>query len=364
MRSDKIAPKNYLKFVGVSGFALLMALATTTSAAAQVQSTESIDNEDVVVTVERRTQSLQDYAGTAAVISGEELSLLGINNVNELDGKIPGVSIANNAGNIEVYIRGVGSSNNTELGDPAAATHLNGVYVPRPAGFGAAFFDIQRVEVNIGPQGTLRGRNATAGSVDIIPWAPGIGSTDGGIEASYGNFNDYRIEGVANIAVSENSAFRIAAFKAGHDSYFNNITPYSSELGLNVPTSEDEGIGVAEETDDFGVRAAYKIKPTDQLTLTLTGDYIEQKGTGYTGINFANPLGNGIDPDDIDNPRDVFGRGITPDEDTEHYGIKGHVEYDFGNGVKAEYIGSYRDCLLYTSPSPRDKRQSRMPSSA
>ena len=346
MRSDKIAPKNYLKFVGVSGFALLMALATTTSAAAQVQSTESIDNEDVVVTVERRTQSLQDYAGTAAVISGEELSLLGINNVNELDGKIPGVSIANNAGNIEVYIRGVGSSNNTELGDPAAATHLNGVYVPRPAGFGAAFFDIQRVEVNIGPQGTLRGRNATAGSVDIIPWAPGIGSTDGGIEASYGNFNDYRIEGVANIAVSENSAFRIAAFKAGHDSYFNNITPDSSELGLNVPTSEDEGIGVAEETDDFGVRAAYKIKPTDQLTLTLTGDYIEQKGTGYTGINFANPLGNGIDPDDIDNPRDVFGRGITPDEDTEHYGIKGHVEYDFGNGVKAEYIGSYRD-LVY-----------------
>ena len=103
MRSDKIAPKNYLKFVGVSGFALLMALATTTSAAAQVQSTESIDNEDVVVTVERRAQSLQDYAGTAAVISGEELSLLGINNVNELDGKIPGVSIANNAGNCLLY---------------------------------------------------------------------------------------------------------------------------------------------------------------------------------------------------------------------------------------------------------------------
>jgi len=339
-----------LKIAGISGIALLTALATASPALAQLETSEIIDFEDgsseVIVTVERRSQSLQDYAGTAAVISGEELSLLGINNVNELDGKIPGVSLANNRGNIEVFIRGVGSSNNTELGDPAAATHLNGIIIPRPAGFGAAFFDIQRVEVNIGPQGTLRGRNATAGSVDVIPWGPGIGSTDAAIEASYGNFNDYRIEAVANIAVSENSAFRISGFKGGHDSYLNNISPDSSELGVDVPTSEDEGIGVAEATDDFGIRAAYKIEPTDNLTVTLTGDYIEQKGTGYTGINFANPLGNGVDPDDIDNPRDVFGRGITPDEDTEHYGIKGHVEYDFGNGVKVEYLGSYRD-LVY-----------------
>ena len=348
MLSDITKPTNFLKASSISAIALISALSTSSLAHAQ-QTSEIIDYEDgtseIIVTVERRSESLQDYAGTAAAITGEELKLLGITNVNELDGKIPGVSIANNAGNIEVYIRGVGSSNNTELGDPAAATHLNGVYVPRPSGFGAAFFDIQRVEVNIGPQGTLRGRNATAGSVDIIPWGPGLGQTDGGIEASYGNFNDYRIEGVANIAVSENSAFRIAAFKGGHDSYFNNITPDSSELGLDIPTSEDEGVGVAEETDDFGIRAAYLIKPTDELTLTVTGDYITQDGTGYTGVNFANPLGNGIDPDDIDNPRDVFGRGITPDEDTDHYGIKGHVEYDFG-GFNAEYIGSFRD-LVY-----------------
>jgi len=175
MLRGKTTPKNHLKFTSISGFAILTALATVSTASAQIQTSEIIEGDDgvdeVIVTVERRAQSLQDYAGTAAAISGEELSLLGINNIDQLDGKIPGVSIANNQGNIEVYIRGVGSSNNTELGDPAAATHLNGVYVPRPSGFGAAFFDIERVEVNIGPQGTLRGRNATAGSVDIIPWA-------------------------------------------------------------------------------------------------------------------------------------------------------------------------------------------------
>ena len=341
---------HYNRYSAVSFTALITALSVSTASLAQTQSSEIIDNEDgsseIIVTVERRSQSLQDYAGTAAAISGEELKLLGIGNINELDGKIPGLSIANNQGNIEVYIRGVGSSNNTELGDPAAATHLNGVYVPRPSGFGAAFFDIERVEVNIGPQGTLRGRNATAGSVNIIPWGPGIGQTDAAIEASYGNFDDYRIEGVVNLPVTENSAFRLSAFVGGHDSYLNNISPDSSEIdGVDVPTSEDEGVGVAEETDDFGIRAAYAIELTKDLKFTLTGDYIEQKGTGYTGINFAAPLGNGVDPDDIDNPRDVFGRGITPDEDTEHYGIKGQIDYK-GDWFNIEYIGSYRD-LIY-----------------
>jgi len=347
MRQSYVGYSNFFKSGLTTALSMVMLLGAP--ALAQAQTSEIIEGEDgvdeIIVTVERRAQNLQDYAGTAAVISGEELRLLGISNFNEIDGKIPGLSVANNAGNIEVYIRGVGSSNNTELGDPAAATHLNGVYVPRPSGFGAAFFDIQRVEVNIGPQGTLRGRNATAGSVDIIPWGPGIGNQDGAVEVSYGNFNDVRVEGVVNVPVTDNSAFRLAAFFNDRDSFFQNVTPCSDELGVDVPTCEDEGVGVAEAVNDFGIRAAYKVQANENLIFTVTGDYIEQKGTGYTGINFANPLGNGIDPDDIDNPRDVFGRGITPEEDTEHYGIKGHVEYDFG-GFKAEYIGSYRD-LVY-----------------
>lgn len=112
-----------------------------------------------------------------------------------------------------------------------------------------------------------------------------------------------------------------------------------------MPSSEEEGVGVAEETDDFGIRAAYKIKPFEDVTVTLTGDYIEQKGTGYTGINFANPLANGIAASDIDDPRDVVGRAFTPEEDTEHYGVKYEVEYE-GDAFNFEYIGSYRD-LVY-----------------
>lgn len=317
---------------------------TVSVAEAQPQE-EAVSVQDTIVTVGRRVTTLQDYAGTAALLTGDQIKQLGIQNIEDIDSQIPGLSVANNQGNIEVYIRGVGSSNNTELGDPAAATHLNGVYVPRPSGFGAAFFDIQRVEVNVGPQGTLRGRNATAGSVDIIPWAPGIGSTDAGFEVGVGNYNEVTLEGYANIAVTDNSAFRIAGYYLERDSYLESVTPCSADLGLDIPTCEGEGVGVAEAADDFGVRAAYLIEPTDRFTFTLTGDYLENKGTGYTGINFANPLGNDIDPESIDNPREVFGRGFTPREDVEHWGVKAHLEYD-GDWFNAEYIGSMRD-LVY-----------------
>ncbi len=328
-----------------------MLLASTALASpAFAQSTEEkpageTARDEIVVTVERREQSLQDLAGTAVVLQGEDLKRQGLQNITDLNGRIPGVQFANNQGNIEVYIRGVGSSNNTELGDPAAATHLNGVYVPRPSGFGAAFFDIQRVEVNIGPQGTLRGRNATAGSVNIIPWAPGLGIFNGSLEASYGNYDEYTVEGVVNVPVGEKVAARIAAFTREHDSRLTNVSPCSSELGLTVPTCAAEGVGVAEAADDFGVRAAILLQPIDRLKFTVTGDYISQTGTGYTGVNFANPLGNGIDPKDIKNPRRVIGRAFTPDENTDHYGIKGQLDFD-GDGFNIEYIGSYRD-LVY-----------------
>lgn len=347
MQNDITKPANFLKIGGISALAMLTALSTSSTALAQ-QTSEIIDYEDgtseVIVTVERRSQSLQDYAGTAAAISGEDLKLLGIDNFNDIDGKIPGLSVANNQGNIEVYIRGVGSSNNTELGDPAAATHLNDVYVPRPAGFGAAFFDIERVEVNIGPQGTLRGRNATAGSVNAIPWKPGLGVFDAVGEVGVGNFGEVSLEGMINAPIGENSALRLAAYHLTHDSYYENVTPCSAELGLDIPTCEDEGVGVAEAVDDLGLRATFLTKPTDNLTVTLTADYLENRGTGYTGTNFANPLGNGVLPEDIENPRRVFGRAFTPSEETEHYGIKGHVLYE-GNGWNAEYIGSFRDLI-------------------
>ncbi|WP_300974922.1 TonB-dependent receptor [Sphingomonas sp. LHG3406-1] len=292
--------------------------------------TEPAPDEDstIVVTADRREQSLQDYAGTAAVFSGDKLKARGIQDITDMNDVLPGLTVANNGGNIEVWIRGVGSSNNTELGDPAAATHFDGVYIPRPAGIGSAFFDIARVEVNVGPQGTLRGRNATAGSVNIISWKPGLGVWDAEVEGEYGNYNQTVVRGMLNVPLGDTMAIRLSGMALKHDSYYKNVGPLSD-------------IGAAEAEDNVAGRVQFLWEPTDKLRFLVAGDYMHETGSGWTGTNYANPLGEGVDPDDVPDPRRVIARGFTPDLDIKHRGIRFEAGYELGF-AQLDYVGSYR----------------------
>lgn len=284
--------------------------------------------DEIVVTVERREQSLQDYAGTAAQLSGQDLKSLGIADMTDLDGAIPGLNITNNQGNVEVWIRGVGSSNNTELGDPAAATHMNGIYVPRPAGFGSAFFDIERVEVNFGPQGTIRGRQAMAGSVDVIPFKPGLGITEAMIEATTGSDNLQEVEGVINTPVTENSALRFAFFANEQDSLYTNSSPMPSTIDPGLDDGRFNG-GLSEAKKSEAARLSYYIEPTDQLDVSFVYDLIKDRGTGYTGTNYIHAFAHGQTADSIDDGRNVISAyGRKPQTDTEHWGAKIEVNYE------------------------------------
>ena len=306
-------------------------LAQTAPAPVPPQDEEATQLEDIVVTVERREQNLQNYAGTATALSGEDLKAIGVQDIADLEGRVPGLSVANNGGNIEIYIRGVGSSNNTELGDPAAATHYDGVYLPRPAGIGSAFFDIQRVEVNIGPQGTLRGRNATAGTVNIVSWKPGLNIWDASAEFELGNYQQRIFQGMLNMPIGDKAAVRIAGYHLEHDGYYEDVGP------ANVGTAEAEN-------NDAG-RIQFLYEPTSRLSILLGADYIRETGSGYTGTNYANPLGQGIDPEDIDDPRKVIARAFEPELNTRHWGARAHINYD-GDLFDIEYTASYRD-LVY-----------------
>ncbi|MGC6475697.1 MAG: TonB-dependent receptor [Parvibaculales bacterium] len=342
MRSFK---RNLLQhvFIGASA-ALFMA-----PVHAQETATESPSFDEIVVTVERREQSLQDLGGTAASFDNETLKSLNLTKIQDLDGAYPGLNIANNQGNIEVWIRGVGSSNNTELGDPAAATHMDGVYVPRPSGFGSAFFDIQRVEVNFGPQGTLRGRQAMAGSVNVIPFKPGLGIFDAMVEVGYGSYNEKTLESVVNLPVSDNSAFRLAYYQMKRDSYYSNASPEAADVGLTGAEKPE----LAEAADNTAFRASYYIEPTERLSATFTFESIREEGTGYTGTNYANPLGNGIAADDIDDPRTVVARYAgSPEENTSHKGYKVEIDYET-DWFDVEFTTGIRDLTYdYRAATP------------
>ncbi len=314
------------------------------------------DMDEVVVTVDRRKKDLQDYSGVAASFSESKLSAVGITNAREMASMVPGLQIGVQEGNTEVFIRGVGSDNNTELGDPAVALHIDGVYIPRPRGLGSMFFDIERVEVNSGPQGTLRGRNAMGGSVNIVSARPKLEEFGANAEATFGTFAQRRYQGMVNIPVGNMLAFRFAGFSEVHDPYYENAGPVHD-------------IRAAEDADAWAIRAQMLYQPSKAFSALLGYDRTAERGTGYLGANFLGPLeatdttgafpaANGepsspfnpaaipFSVEDVDNPRRVYYRGMYPSVDMWHEGYRAELNLDTGP-VLLQASASYRR-LRYT----------------
>ncbi|MEY4549252.1 MAG: hypothetical protein RL685_5447 [Pseudomonadota bacterium] len=301
--------------------------------------------DEVVVTVDRRTKNLQKYSGTASAFSSSELTAVGISNVRELSATVPGLQIGTQEGNTEIYIRGVGSDNNTELGDPAVALHIDGVYLPRPRGVGSMFFDIERIEVSSGPQGTLRGRNAMGGTVNLVTAQPKLGEFGANAEATFGNFALRRYTGMVNIPVGDTLALRFAGFSEVHDPYYENAGPLYD-------------ITPSENADAYALRGTLRYQPSSRFTATMAYDFTAERGTGYLGANFQEALTRTADPnntpadasDDVadpvdihglDNPRRTYLRGMQPSVDMKHHGGRLNLSYDAGP-VIVDMLGSYR----------------------
>jgi iron complex outermembrane receptor protein len=287
---------------------------------------------EVVVTVDRRTKNLQDYSGVASAFSEKKLEMVGITSVRDLSTQVPGLKIANQEGSTEIFIRGVGSDNNTELGDPAVALHIDGVYIPRPRGLGTAFFDIERVEVSSGPQGTLRGRNALAGTVNIVTGQPKLGEFAANAEATFGNYALRRYEGMVNIPVGDSVAFRFAGMSEVHDPYYENG---SALYDIRAP----------EDADNYGLRATFKYQPTSRFTATLAYDLTAERGVGFVGSNFQGAITDpdaNIDPNDVDNPRVIYMHGMQPRVNMKHQGVRADVLFDAGP-VLINASASFRD---------------------
>jgi iron complex outermembrane receptor protein len=292
---------------------------------------ESLNVEDlevVRVTVDRREKSLQDYAGSASAYTQDDLQRVGVNSARELSHVSPSMQIGTQEGNTEIFIRGVGSPNNTELGDPTAATHFDGVYIPRPRGVGAMFFDLERVEVNRGPQGTLRGRNALAGTLNLISVAPKLGLFGAEGSVQYGNYNQRLTRTMVNIPIHERLALRFASFSENRAPFYTNGGPVHT-------------LQASESADTIAYRASAHVVPVDRVRFVLSHDYLSEKGTGYSGSNFANALAAGLLPNEVPNPRSVVYRGPQGAQDLKHWGLRGDLRVDLGR-IQAQYLGSYR----------------------
>lgn len=293
-------------------------------------------SEEVIVTANRREENVQDVSGVVQSLSADDLRMSGITELRNLQTAVPGLSISNQEGNVEIFIRGVGSANNTELGDPGAAPHLNGTYIPRPRGLGLMFYDLERVEVNKGPQGTLYGRNALAGTLNIITAKPRLGQWGGYAQAEYGNRDSYAAEGAINIPLGSTFAARASGYYVNRDYGFRNASPDPQASQLRPAGLEENYAG----------RLSLLWEPSTRLSVSLIGDYGKETGTGYPGANiYAAVIATGLRPESL-NLRDVVYRGQQGEMENELWGIQGKITYMF-DAFSIEGSASYRSVDFY-----------------
>jgi iron complex outermembrane receptor protein len=187
---------------------------------------------EVVVTAQRAS-SLESATPVAmSVLSGEQLSRAGFDSPANIGARLPNVHLEGAADGLKITIRGISNEDTTDKGDPSAAFMLDGIYLARPQNQNLAFYDIDRVEVLRGPQGTLYGRNTTAGVVNVISNTPQQ-RFEGAVSASAGNYGSRKGSAMLNVPVNDALALRAALAYNKHDSYLANAQGTPFTLGLD-----------------------------------------------------------------------------------------------------------------------------------
>lgn len=310
------------------------ATTATTAAAQKKKSAEAVSLKTVIVTGVLRQVDAQKFAGSVTSLEADDIHGVGINNsLKKIQVMVPGLNISNQEGNTEIYLRGVGSSNNTELGSPAIAPYLNGNYISRPRGLGLNFYDLQNVEVHEGPQGTASGRNALGGTINIITKKPELGTFGGYGQIEYGNRNEHGTEAAINIPLTASQAIRLATYTQDIDSDFKNA-------GLDKSLRP---AGIRAEKD---ARLSYLYKPNDKLSVLLVADAGHEGGTGYPGANIYSAVNcqGGAPCNKVDdlNLRNVVFRGEQGQLDNHIWGFSANVDYNFGFAT-LKYNGAFRN---------------------
>jgi iron complex outermembrane receptor protein len=180
-------------------------------AAMAAEQGDGMQIEEIVVTAQKRAQSLQDVGITMSAFSGKELKDLNVKSIIEIAANIPSVQV-NYAANITVFnIRGIGLNQFATNLDTPVAVNIDEVYQSKDIMTGLGMFDIGRVEVLKGPQGTLFGRNTTGGAVNLFTSQP-TDTWEAGATAGYGNYHTYRGEGYVSGPLSNKVSMRLSGF--------------------------------------------------------------------------------------------------------------------------------------------------------
>ena len=210
----------------------LFALGSVAAAQTPAPANPAADPNEIIVTAAKRSENLQSVPISVSAITGDALSKSRVTQVDELVTKIPNLQLTSTVGdNTPIFaLRGVSMSDYSLNQASPVATYYDEVYKGNFALLGVALFDLERVEVLRGPQGTLYGKNTTGGAVNLISRAPKLHDASGYLNIGYGNYNRTDLNGAVNIPLGDTLALRVAGTFARADGWFKNVLPGKPDL--------------------------------------------------------------------------------------------------------------------------------------
>jgi len=342
-----------LKFVSACLLATT-ALTVPEIAAAQI-------DDEVIVTATRRAESIQDVPIAVTAILPEDLEKQGVVNIQNLTSVAPSFSTSNAqiaSGSVVLRIRGVGTTSNNIGFESAVGIFVDGAYQSRPGVALGEFVDVERVEVLRGPQGTLFGRNTSAGALNITNVRPDLSETGGFINATYGNFNHINLQGAVNIPLAED---RVAARLTGawrkRDGYVDIIDRNGNQIGESNSVDQYYLRGQIgfEGEENWKGRVIIDHSNSDSVCCSAlevltspveAGGLFAAVGLGARGGMAApNVASSASDFDGAQAAVDdrIATSSQVPNPSSKQTGITAEVEYALSDNIDAIYIGSYRE---------------------
>ncbi len=224
-----------------------------------------LDEQVLVVTATKVKTKLMETPIAVSAFSQNQLNRSGVADARDIGDLVPNmdVTFSPSDSGVQMTMRGVSSNNFTELGDPSVGFHVDGVYSPRPQGAMALMYDLERLEVLRGPQGTLFGRNATAGSVNLITKDPDFNDFSTDVRLELGNYNQRQLRSTVNLPVADNFALRANYFVERRDGYITQI--------MDVRDSDEDGIADVDQRRNRMVSDSKEYTNSDRYGFRLTG---------------------------------------------------------------------------------------------
>ena len=251
--------------------------------------TEAQVIEDVIVTAEKRSESVQDISQSVTAITEDDLDAKNINSFVDLSAIVPGVTVAKNEGyKTVISIRGVGNeTNQNAIAAPSVAYHMDGIFIASPFSLQTDFIDVERIEVLRGPQGTLFGQNSTGGAINVISKKPSTEGYSNSSDITLGSYAQTKFRSSSNIPLSDKLATRFS-FSTNKRDGFSENTVTGQEL---------------DDANSLSIRSDWLYELSDVSTLRVFGQYfeIDRNGSAMRGIDDTSGDARRLSQDTISN---------------------------------------------------------------